>query len=127
MPDTTLLNDWKAHLHSLCDNIKKWAQQERWLINSQPKQIEEKALGPYEAELIQVKTPQGMIVVDPIAASITGAKGRVDLYAFPSLNRVRLLWNGNKWIVRTDSGINLKETWGKKTFVELARDLTAAP
>ena len=54
-----------------------------------------------------------------------GADGRVDLEAWPSLNRVRLVPAADQWKFITDSNVPLDSPWGSDAFVRLAKHLTA--
>ena len=63
----------------------------------------------------------------PIGWNTLGSKGRIDLYAWPTLYRVMpLRRSDDSWVVRTESGIDWPHPWGKETFVELARGLVKA-
>ena len=69
----------------------------------------------------QEGVPRKYLVLEPIAYDVAGAKGRVDFYALPGLNRVMLLRSPELgWFVRTDSGINWPYPWNQKTFIGLA-------
>src|SRR3990170_242246 len=97
---------WRNRLQSLSSNVAQWAKEKRWPVSSQEKVIEEQAIGSYPAKVLNIKTPAGWLVIEPIAYSVVGAHGRVDLYSFPTFHRVRLLWDGKKWAIRTDSGVD---------------------
>ena len=121
------LEQWLKLLDTLFNDITAWVNAEQWPLGEQHTTIQEEGLGQYQVRVLNIKTPNGILIVEPIAHSVIGAQGRVDLYAFPSLNRARMLWTGKKWIVRTDSDAQLRQTWCKKTFIDLAQDLTKAP
>jgi hypothetical protein len=66
-----------------------------------------------------------VIHVIPVAQHVVGADGRIDIEAFPALNRVKLIGRGEQWVIYTDSNIPLRQPWNAETFVQLAQDLTA--
>lgn len=117
---------WIDRVENLLSQVRGWAEEEGWLVTVAEKQITERVLGDYVVGELFMKTPQGHLVLEPVARSVSGADGRVDLYAWPSLNRVILIRRQDRWVVRTDSGVNWPRPWGRDCFVELARGLTAA-
>ena len=62
--------------------------------------------------------------VEPVARDVVKADGRVDLYAFPSMNRMMLVRVGGKWVLKTDSGVKWPEPWGEQTFARLTELLS---
>jgi len=118
-------SEWVAEVNHLLNDIKDWAEKERWLVDRQDKELQEERLGAYRSSVLFIQSPQGRLVAEPVARSVVGADGRVDLYAWPSLHRVRLLRIGAQWKVRTDSGIDWPKPWNHQAFVELAKELTA--
>ncbi len=93
-------------------------------MSEESRQILEERLGAYEIHALVLETPRGRLLLEPIAFDVAGARGRVDYSVWPSLFRVMLLREGDdRWVVRTDSGINWPHPWGEGTFVELANAL----
>lgn len=118
---------WLQTVVKVVDEIAQWAQGAGWLVSRSQKTIQEDSIGTYDAPVLQIKTPPGNLIVEPIAYSIfSGVEGRIDLYAWPSMHRVRLVQINGHWHVRTDSGINWPKPWGRETFLELANELSAA-
>ena len=84
---------------------------------------------------LTIDTPSGQLRVEPIARNYPGS-GIVELYAWPTLNRVRLLQGSEStpWRVLTDSGIFIKQgqqreafmEWNQRNFIALAKELLAA-
>ena len=107
-------------------SIRQWAAEQGWLVADLPCEISERLLGKYVAPGLRIRTPSGDLLVEPVARHVIGADGRVDLTAWPSLNRVRLVGHEQGWKVFTDSNLAWPKPWGKDTFVELARGLAAA-
>jgi hypothetical protein len=126
--DATTRAEWLHTIEQILGEIEHWAHDAGWLVSRSRRTIQEDSIGTYDAPILQVKTPPGNLIVEPIAYSIfSGVKGRIDLYAWPSMHRVRLVKVDDQWRVRTDSGINWPKPWGRETFLELANELTAAP
>jgi hypothetical protein len=77
---------------------------------------------------MQILTETGTAVLESIARNVRGSDGRVDLYAYPTLFRVRLLYyeSNQTWIVRTDLGLDWPHPWSEETFVELVNGLIGA-
>ena len=69
--------------------------------------------------------PEESLYVTPVGLHIIGADGRVDVEAWPSLNRVKLIGVGKppQWRIMTDSNVPLPGPWGKKAFVTLVGHL----
>jgi len=118
------LRRWLRTLDDLLNEVEEWASKEAWPVSRKRKQLSETEYGAYATGVLDVKTPDGWLVVDPIAHSVVGAEGRVDLYSFPTLRRVVLIRRGNQWALKSDEGLVLRRKWNRKTFLELARDLT---
>jgi hypothetical protein len=78
--------------------------------------------------MLTIRTSHGEVVLEPVARFVMGAVGRIDLYAYPTLFRVKLLRSSKdgRWLIRTDSGIFLKQPWNEETFLGLVADLTGA-
>src|SRR5437660_741901 len=79
---------WIDAVHELLETTRCWAEEVGWLVDVSDKEITERALGTYVVKQLTVKTPRGVLIMEPVARRVGGADGRVDLYAFPSLNRV---------------------------------------
>ena len=127
--DTPNRNDqrqeWCALLDGLMNQISSWAAAKSWLVSRKEKDIRDDLPDAYAAPILEIKTPQGHIVVEPVGRKVIGAEGRVDIYAFPSLNRLLLVHIEGRWVIKTDSGVVWPRGWNKKAFVELAGSLTA--
>ena len=113
-------------LAPLMASIGQWAAEQGWPVSDQPREISERVLGTYRVTGLRVRTPSGDLLVEPIARHVIGGDGRVDLTAWPSLNRVKLVGHDGGWRVFTDSNLAWPKPWCKDTFLELARGLAAA-
>lgn len=78
--------------------------------------------------VVWIKTNHGRVILEPRARNVRGSDGIVDLSAYPTMYRVRLLYNESDqtWVARTDSGLNWPHPWSEATFIELANGLMDA-
>jgi hypothetical protein len=116
---------WLDRVSRLVDQIEAWAEARGWSTHRDVKAIEERDLGRYTVPTLRVRTPQGEVHVNPIARRIMGADGRVDIEAWPSLNRVKLVPVVDGWRIITDSNVLLTTPWVAESFATLAEELTA--
>ncbi len=126
---TAVRQKWVQDVDDLVQQVAAWARQESgWKINSLTKKsIAEEGLGEYEAALVTLQTPDGSLILEPIARNFPG-RGIVELYAWPTLFRVRLLRGeaDTDWHIRVDSGFTLHQDWNRENFITLANDLLNA-
>ena len=118
--------NWLYAVAALHQEVKHWvSEQPDWtVIESETEILEDGAKSAYTLPVLEITGPQGTVILEPIAALVSGAQGRVDLYGWPSLYRVMLLLQPNgRWVVRTDSGLDWPHNWSKDTFFELAKGL----
>ena len=120
-------DEWIACIADLLSRIEKWACQENWETAREEKEITEDLIGTYSVPTLKIRTPNGLVYVEPVAQNVIGADGRVDIYSWPSLHRLLLIRREDHWSLKTDSGVDWPNQWGKKAFVELAHNLTKAP
>ena len=121
-----ILRDWLTLVDQLVDQVADWSESENWSIHRDRKTIEEEPLGRYDVPTLRVRTNQGdELHVNPVARFVMGrADGRIDLEGWPSLNRVRFVRRNGKWEIITDSNVPLRQPWNRKTFIQLAHDLS---
>jgi hypothetical protein len=124
----TVRDQWLETVRDFCNEVTGWSEAQGWTVTRKQLDITEELLGSYVAPLLTVQTEHGAVMVEPIGRAVIGAAGRIDLYAYPTLFRVMLLQSlkNGQWLIRTDSGIFLKQPWNEATFVELVADLTGA-
>ncbi len=110
---TRLRDEWVLRVTELVNEVTAWAEAQGWAVERTSKTITEKSVGSYEVPVLL------------IALRVAGEKGRVDLEAYPTLNRVSLVGRNGSWLVLTDSNVPLHAEWNKETFVQLAAELLA--
>jgi hypothetical protein len=116
-------DDWLNRVARLIDEVEAWAGVEGWVIAKSDASIHEEALGTYSLTALRIHLPAGELHLTPIGLHIVGGDGRVDLEAWPTLNRVKLIGNNGQWEILTDSNVPLRIPWSRETFVQLAKDL----
>jgi len=124
-----LRDDWAQSTQSLAEQVASWAQQEPgWRVDPFTEtDITEEPLGTYSARVVTIHTPSDRLVLEPIARNYPGT-GIVELYAWPTLFRVRLMRGdlNENWKIRVDSGFFLHQEWSRENFIQLANDLLGA-
>jgi hypothetical protein len=124
-----ILSEWKVALTKLELQIQDWLRPgDGWSIKSLPIEITEEELGTYTVNKLVISCSKGVLHLEPIARIVFGGRGSVELYAWPTLFRVRLLISSksDEWEVLTDSGIKLKQMWNRENFIDLANSLLDA-
>ncbi len=131
---------WERDTTALADEVQAWAEQggagRGWRVEREEKELsEEKVGGAYRVPVVTIHAPHGDLVLEPIARAVPAvmeAQGRVDLYAYPSFFRVMLMHRSSggggplEWVVRTESGLDWPQPWGRETFLTLADGLLKA-
>ena len=116
-------NRWVTRVNTLINQVEQWATEEDWACARGEKKLSERLLGQYTVPVLRIRLTGGEVQVLPVALHVVGSDGRVDIEAFPSLNRVKLIDRGKGWEVYTDSNIPLRQPWCRTTFAQVVRDL----
>ena len=117
---------WLSWITEVESDAGQWAESVGWPVHRKQKHMQERSIGAYEAGVLEIKTPAGHLIIEPVALDVIGAEARIDLYAWPSLHRVKLIRVDDNWRLRTDSGVDWPRPWSKETFLDLAQELTSA-
>ena len=129
------ITEWTAAVETLFQQVQHWAadaRSEDWQITFSTADVTEESLGSYPIRVMEINAGTGRLILEPVGLDVLGARGRVDLYAWPSLFRVMLLRslkeNNSKegWTIRTESGIDWPTAWGKDSFLVISEQLLAA-
>ncbi len=121
--------EWTEALRTLEKNITEWSAGERWQIRHFERIFTEASTGQYTAPDLVIETPDGeRLTVEVKGRGLAEGSGRVQLSAWPTLFRVILLHKSGEenWVIRTDSGIPIRQPWNRETFISLAKDLLNA-
>ncbi len=129
-PETaSVREEWTHALQTLETDVTQWSLAEGWRVHPDTKVFTEESTGQYAASDLTIETPEGeRLTVEVKGRGPSQASGRVQLSAWPTLFRVMLLHKPGEadWVIRTDSGIPLRQPWRRETFVTLAKDLLNA-
>ncbi len=118
-------NQWVERCESLVKQIETWATQKGLATSRETRSVTERTVGSYQVPLLRVRFPMGEVHVIPVGLNVIGADGRIDIEAFPTLNRVKLVGREAGWEIYTDSNVPLRQPWTADTFMQLASDLLA--
>jgi hypothetical protein len=116
-------DEWVRRINTLADEVAQWAEAEGWPVLRKEKHVKEQRVGEYDAPVLRIRSLEGEVFLTPIALDVMGADGRVDLEAWPTLHRVRLVPEAQSWKIITDSNVPIREPWTRETFVRLVHDL----
>jgi hypothetical protein len=120
------LEHWRALVKQLVDQVRTWARDRGWPVTESERRIEESRYGVYVLPELAIRAPSGTAYLEPVARDVAGAQGRVDLLAWPSLTRMMLVREGDRWVLQTDSGVEWPERWGRQTFEKVVNLINAA-
>ena len=111
-----LVQEWLHALNRLMNEVSGWIQGlPGWSSKASAKEVSEEILGTYLAPVLTIDTPEGRIILEPMARLMFGGRGTVEMYAWPTLYRARLIRRVEveDWAILTDSGIKLKQPWNR--------------
>lgn len=117
--------EWVARAEAVINQVEQWAAAEGWATARSQRTITERELGQYTVPLLRVRLPLGEVHVIPIARNVIGADGRIDIEAFPTTDRVKLIGRGRDWEIYSDNNDLVPAPWNAKTFARIAQDLLA--
>ncbi len=124
------IQEWTAAVNALFQQVQQWIAEERpnWQIEFSSADVTEASSGSYAVPVLEISAPIGRLMLEPVGRDVFGARGRIDLYAWPSHYRVMLLrsFTSDEWVIRTGSGIDWPQPWGKPGFLAVADRLLSA-
>lgn len=118
---------WQHKCLALAAEVRAWSEEQGWRVTAEPQSIAENGTPSYEVTALTIELPEGEVRLEPVSIGWRGRGGRVELAAWPSLHRVRLMDRDGQWVIMTGSGIAYPMPWSRDTFFHLARELAAAP
>ncbi len=124
------IEEWKSAVSAVFTQVQHWVAEDRpdWQIAFSSMDVTEASSGKYTIQILEISAPIGQLMLEPVGRDVFGAKGRIDLYAYPSHYRVMLLrsYSDGEWVMRTGSGINWPQPWGRDGFLAVADRLLDA-
>jgi hypothetical protein len=98
---------WQDTVDGLVDQVRGWSAERGWTATVSGREVTEEGLGSYRIPSVEIATPRGRLLLEPVTRYVGGADGRVDFSVWPSLYRVMLLHRPDQgWVVDTESGID---------------------
>jgi hypothetical protein len=116
--------EWVERVDQVIQQAEDLAVAKDWATARNERTLNERGLGQYTVPLLRIRLPLGEVHVIPIARNVIGADGRIDIEAFPTTDRVKLIWRGRDWEIYSDTNVRLP-AWNAETFARIAQDLLA--
>ena len=118
---------WQQRIRELANDVRIWSEAEGWHVGEEAIILTEHQVGSYSVPRLKIDLPVYGLYLQPVGRFVMGAQGRVDLYGYPSMDRVMLLYKGDQWVVVPELGPTWPLPWNAGTFVDLAERLTTGP
>lgn len=114
--------EWREAVNGLIEQAAKWASDAGFGVSVEPHSEVP------EVKVLTVQSRGEMIHIEPALYAADRLPTAVDVYAYPSLVRVRLRGPDEigAWEIFTSDNIPLRRAWNERTFLELCADLVAA-
>ena len=91
---------WLGVLDDLVTRVEGWAKEMGWSTRRISVPMSDSQIGPYTAPALLLQEAATRIILEPIARSVPGAEGAVDLYIMPAYDDVaRLFLERGEWII----------------------------
>jgi hypothetical protein len=92
--------EWLERLDALVREVEGWARVDGWRTRRIAKTVNERRLGTYKVPVLLMEKDTIEIVLNPVARSVPGADGAVDLYLAPAYDDIASLYlEGDRWVV----------------------------
>ncbi len=121
------LDAWLEDVHEIIHQASHWAEQRGWSTQQDQKLVTEEVIGTYEAPRLLIHTPQGRLLLDPIARYVVGAEGRFEFCVMPSYDSVLLIKSDGNWKFFSTSRMDLNLPWSEQSFEQVALELLKTP
>jgi hypothetical protein len=118
-------DDWVAQLDRLVTDAEGWSAEQGWLVEREAKSISEPALGIYTAPALKIRRPDAVLLLEPFARDVVGARGCVDFSVFPSFERVMVVLTANGWKFASPEKKGSQGAWSRRNFLRFADELAA--
>ncbi len=92
--------EWLDRLGDLVSLVKGYVEASGWRTRQDTKPVTEPGLGRYEVPLLLMERAEVEVVLSPVARTVPGAGGVVDLYLMPAYDDVVSLdFEGDRWFI----------------------------
>jgi len=117
------LATWIAEVEQIVNQARTWAETRSWATREDRKVITEEIIGTYEAPSLLVHTPQGRLLLEPVARYVMGAEGRFDFCVMPSYDSIPLVKTDGAWGFLSGTAKDLVLPWSEQAFENVALEL----
>ena len=119
--------EWSNQVHDLVQEVRSWSEEQGWRVTEAQVELNEAGLGTYTLPMLTIDLPEGTAILKPVAQRVLNGQGRVDLYSYPTMDKVMLFCKGGTWVVRPELGPSWPLAWGKVCFLDLMQRLVIEP
>jgi len=92
--------EWLDRLNALVGEVESWARAAGWRTRRISKTVNERQLGTYKVPVLLMEKDTVEVVLNPVARSVPGADGAVDMYVAPAYDDIASLYfEGDHWVV----------------------------
>jgi hypothetical protein len=92
--------EWLDRLDTLVGEVESWARASGWRTRRINKTVNERQLGTYKVPVLLMEKDTVEVVLNPVARSVPGADGAVDMYVAPAYDDIASLYfEGDHWVV----------------------------
>lgn len=93
-------HDWLKKLNNLVEQVAKWARDLDWSTRVVEKSMEDAEIGNYSAPGLLLQWESVRLFLEPVARSVPGTEGIVELYLMPSYDDIAgLYYYDGRWNV----------------------------
>ena len=118
-----ILDAWIAEVEQIICQARGWAEKRGWATKESQKVVTEGGLGTYEVPKLLIHTPEGRLLLDPVAREVVGAAGRLEFCVMPSYDSVAIINQEGIWRFFSLSRTDLNAPWSEEAFEKVALEL----
>jgi hypothetical protein len=117
---------WQEAVGNVMDAVRAWARAAKWDVTEETVERSEERLGTYAVPVLTVYSEAGRLIIEPVARWTSPGEGRIDVYSWPSMNRLLLTRLEGDWELMLENGVRWPNPWSRETFLDLAKALNVA-
>jgi hypothetical protein len=118
---------WLQELETLLQQAEEWSRKRDWATRRDAKTITEAPFGTYAVPVLLIHTPQGRLLLDPIARFVGGAEGRIDFCVYPSFDGIMLIKTVAGWQFEALEQPDWNRPWSELALEQIGRQLLEQP
>ena len=89
---------WVDRVSSLVDQVEQWARAMGWSTRRVEKKLDDARIGKHRVPALLMQVDTCRVLLEPVARSIPGAEGVIDLYLMPAYDDIAsLYYYGDRW------------------------------